>query len=85
MCLFGNDKVFFFFFLRIMTRWLIIYYIIIVSLKLLLCTGPEKELLQLAVFAELHALFPGVHVHIELVGPAVPQNRSVMHFIIDEL
>ncbi|XP_062159992.1 uncharacterized protein LOC133867285 isoform X1 [Alnus glutinosa] len=38
--------------------------------------GPEKELLQLAVFAELHALFPGVHVHIELVGPEIPQNRD---------
>ncbi|KAM4109988.1 hypothetical protein ACJW30_03G159900 [Castanea mollissima] len=38
--------------------------------------GPEKELLQLAVFAELHALFPGVHVHIELVGPEIPQHRD---------
>ncbi|KAF3431343.1 hypothetical protein FNV43_RR26074 [Rhamnella rubrinervis] len=38
--------------------------------------GPEKELLQLAVFAELHALFPGVHVHIELIGPAVPESRD---------
>jgi hypothetical protein len=69
----------------VMTRLLIIYNIIIVSPKLLLFTGPEKELLQLAVFAELHALFPGVHVHIELVGPSVPQNRSVMHFLMDVL
>ncbi|KAL5552971.1 hypothetical protein UlMin_040372 [Ulmus minor] len=38
--------------------------------------GPEKELLQLSVFAELHALFPGFNVHIELVGPAVPQSRD---------
>ncbi|KAG6654432.1 zinc finger MYND domain-containing protein 15 [Carya illinoinensis] len=38
--------------------------------------GPEKELLQLTVFSELHALFPGVHVHIELVGPAIPLNRD---------
>ena len=38
--------------------------------------GPEKELLQLAVFGELQALFPGVHVHIEFVGPAIPQHRS---------
>ncbi|EXB82663.1 Zinc finger MYND domain-containing protein 15 [Morus notabilis] len=38
--------------------------------------GPEKELLQLAVFAELHVLFPGLDVHIELVGPAVPQSRD---------
>ncbi|KAK7307176.1 hypothetical protein VNO77_40005 [Canavalia gladiata] len=38
--------------------------------------GPEKELLQLAVFGELLALFPGVHVHIELVGPAIPPQRD---------
>ncbi|XP_051216028.1 uncharacterized protein [Lolium perenne] len=38
--------------------------------------GPEKELLQLAVFAELLALFPGVHLRIELVGPAVPRSRD---------
>lgn len=38
--------------------------------------GPEKELLQLAVFGELLALFPGVHIHIELVGPAIPPHRS---------
>jgi hypothetical protein len=37
--------------------------------------GPEKELLQLAVFRELHALFPGVCINIELVGPAVPKSR----------
>ncbi|XP_058080162.1 uncharacterized protein LOC131228497 isoform X2 [Magnolia sinica] len=38
--------------------------------------GPVKELLQLAVFGELHALFPGLQVHIELVGPEVPQIRD---------
>ncbi|XP_024923646.3 uncharacterized protein LOC107435276 isoform X3 [Ziziphus jujuba] len=38
--------------------------------------GPEKELQQLAVFAELHALFPDVHVHMELIGPAIPQSRD---------
>ncbi|XVE91908.1 hypothetical protein REPUB_Repub01dG0051800 [Reevesia pubescens] len=38
--------------------------------------GPEKELLQLAVFGELCALFPGVHVQIELIGPAVPHQRN---------
>jgi len=66
MCLFSNDK--------FVDRP---YNITNVLLKLLLLTGPEKELLQLAVFAELHALFPGVHVHIELIGPAIPQHRSV--------
>lgn len=38
--------------------------------------GPEKELLQLAVFGELLALFPGVRIHIELVGPAIPPQRD---------
>ncbi|KAL6571750.1 hypothetical protein OROHE_002619 [Orobanche hederae] len=38
--------------------------------------GPEKELLQLAVFGELQALFPGVQVHIDLVGPAIPHLRN---------
>ncbi|XP_020998227.1 uncharacterized protein LOC107489029 isoform X3 [Arachis duranensis] len=38
--------------------------------------GPEKELLQLDVFGELQALFPGVHIHIELVGPAIPPQRD---------
>ncbi|XP_052163502.1 uncharacterized protein LOC127780612 [Oryza glaberrima] len=38
--------------------------------------GPEKELHQLAVFGELRALFPGVHIYIELVGPAVPKSRD---------
>ncbi|KAF8378339.1 hypothetical protein HHK36_029678 [Tetracentron sinense] len=38
--------------------------------------GADKELLQLSVFGELHALFPGVEVHIELVGPAIPQFRD---------
>ncbi|MED6106243.1 hypothetical protein PIB30_003202 [Stylosanthes scabra] len=38
--------------------------------------GPEKELLQLDVFGELQALFPGIHIHIELVGPAIPPDRD---------
>jgi hypothetical protein len=38
--------------------------------------GPERELLQLAVFGELQVLFPGVCIHIELVGPAIPPQRS---------
>lgn len=38
--------------------------------------GPEKELLQLAAFGELLALFPGVQVHIEFIGPAIPQQRD---------
>ncbi|AES96380.2 putative Zinc finger, MYND-type [Medicago truncatula] len=38
--------------------------------------GPEKELLQLAVFGELLALFPGVHIHIDLVGPAIHSQRD---------
>ncbi|KAG8080572.1 hypothetical protein GUJ93_ZPchr0007g5163 [Zizania palustris] len=38
--------------------------------------GPEKELLQLSVFGELCALFPGVRIYIELVGPAVPKSRD---------
>ncbi|XP_051122037.1 uncharacterized protein LOC127245292 isoform X2 [Andrographis paniculata] len=38
--------------------------------------GPEKELLQLAVFGELQALFPGVKVHIDLIGPAIPNHRN---------
>ncbi|KAK4429901.1 hypothetical protein Salat_1290800 [Sesamum alatum] len=38
--------------------------------------GPEKELLQLPVFGELRALFPGVRMHIDLVGPAVPNHRD---------
>lgn len=36
--------------------------------------GADKELSQLAVFGELHALFPRVQVHVELVGPAIPQS-----------
>ncbi|WCJ21730.1 zinc ion binding [Euphorbia peplus] len=36
--------------------------------------GPEKELLQLAAFGELHALFPGMKVRIEFIGPAIPNN-----------
>ncbi|KAK8943712.1 hypothetical protein KSP40_PGU012648 [Platanthera guangdongensis] len=38
--------------------------------------GPERELSQLVVFAELLALFPSVQMHIEFVGPSVPQFRD---------
>ncbi|XP_044489312.1 zinc finger MYND domain-containing protein 15 isoform X2 [Mangifera indica] len=38
--------------------------------------GPEKELLQLSVFGELRALFPGVQVTVELIGPEIPQHRN---------
>ncbi|KAF7829416.1 zinc finger MYND domain-containing protein 15 [Senna tora] len=38
--------------------------------------GPEKELLQLAVFGELQAFFPRVCIQIELVGPAIPLHRD---------
>ncbi|CAI0627569.1 unnamed protein product [Linum tenue] len=39
-------------------------------------SGPEKELFQLAAFGELCALFPGVRIHVELVGPAIPEKRD---------
>ncbi|KAK4358186.1 hypothetical protein RND71_023796 [Anisodus tanguticus] len=38
--------------------------------------GPEKELHQLAVFSELSAVFPDVRIHIDLVGPAIPEERN---------
>ncbi|KNA17744.1 hypothetical protein SOVF_076090 [Spinacia oleracea] len=38
--------------------------------------GPDKELFQLAVFGELLALFPDYNVHIDFVGPAVPEYRD---------
>ncbi|XP_010552626.1 PREDICTED: zinc finger MYND domain-containing protein 15 [Tarenaya hassleriana] len=38
--------------------------------------GPQKELGQLGVFAELQALFPGVRILVELVGPDVPLYRD---------
>ncbi|KAG0611898.1 hypothetical protein M758_7G174300 [Ceratodon purpureus] len=38
--------------------------------------GPERELDQLAVFAELLALLPSLEIHIEFVGPAVPEARD---------
>ncbi|XP_010415690.1 PREDICTED: zinc finger MYND domain-containing protein 15-like isoform X2 [Camelina sativa] len=38
--------------------------------------GPQKELGQLGVFAELLALFPGFRIRIELVGPDVPQRMD---------
>ncbi|XP_021731170.1 zinc finger MYND domain-containing protein 15-like isoform X3 [Chenopodium quinoa] len=36
------------------------------------CSGPDKELIQLAVFGELLALIPDYDVHIDFVGPAIP-------------
>ncbi|GAA0156224.1 hypothetical protein LIER_13764 [Lithospermum erythrorhizon] len=38
--------------------------------------GPEREILQLAIFGELHALLPGVNIRIEFVGAAIPQDRD---------
>ncbi|XP_074274500.1 uncharacterized protein LOC141598676 isoform X2 [Silene latifolia] len=38
--------------------------------------GPDKELFQVAAFGELLALLPQYHVHIDLVGPAVPEHRD---------
>ena len=43
-----------------------------------LCEGPERKVYQLAVFGELHALLPGVRVHIDFVGPAIPHDRSAI-------
>ncbi|KAI4378632.1 hypothetical protein MLD38_016086 [Melastoma candidum] len=36
--------------------------------------GPEKELLQMAAFGELRALFPDVQVNIDIIGPDVPMH-----------
>lgn len=47
----------------------------------LILEGPEKELLQLAVFGELQALFPGVKVHIDLIGPAISHLRLGLQYI----
>ncbi|XP_057531312.1 uncharacterized protein LOC130809518 isoform X3 [Amaranthus tricolor] len=38
--------------------------------------GPDKEIFQLAVFGELCALLPDYDVHIEFIGPAVPEYRD---------
>ncbi|VVA94740.1 unnamed protein product [Arabis nemorensis] len=38
--------------------------------------GPQRELGQLVVFAELQALFPGLCISVELVGPDVPQHMD---------
>lgn len=38
--------------------------------------GPDKELIQLAVFGELLALLPDYDVHIDFVGPAIPEYRD---------
>ncbi|GKC53029.1 hypothetical protein Tco_1075774, partial [Tanacetum coccineum] len=34
------------------------------------------ELHQIAAFGELHALLPGVQLHIDFVGPSVPYDRD---------
>lgn len=47
--------------------------------------GPERELLQLVVFGELQALFPGVRIHIEFIGPAIPLHRSIAFIVIHVL
>ncbi|KAK1365803.1 zinc finger MYND domain-containing protein 15 [Heracleum sosnowskyi] len=46
--------------------------------------GPDKELSQLDVFSELRALFPGIRVHLELVGPAVPEDRNGERIDLDQ-
>ncbi|CAN8235843.1 unnamed protein product [Cochlearia groenlandica] len=38
--------------------------------------GPQKELGQLGVFAELQALFPRLRISVELIGPDVPQQMD---------
>lgn len=38
--------------------------------------GPNQELDQLEVFAELSAILPFEHIHIDFVGPDVPSFRS---------
>ncbi|KAL9268044.1 Zinc finger MYND domain-containing protein [Drosera capensis] len=47
--------------------------------------GPERELFQLAVFAELLALLPSYEMHIDFVGPAVPQQRSSGYLVLRSL
>lgn len=44
--------------------------------------GPEKEILQLAAFWELQAFFPNTKVHIQFIGPAIPEHRSVVYLKI---
>jgi hypothetical protein len=43
--------------------------------------GPERELGQLPVFAELLALLPAVEISIEFIGPAVPEARDGESFL----
>ncbi|KAG8663298.1 zinc finger MYND domain-containing protein 15 isoform X2 [Manihot esculenta] len=38
--------------------------------------GPEKEILQLDAFWELQAFFPNTKVHIQFIGPAIPEHRD---------
>ncbi|KAJ8424817.1 hypothetical protein Cgig2_013012 [Carnegiea gigantea] len=45
--------------------------------------GPDKELNQLASFGELLALLPQCNVHIELIGPAVPERRDGQRIELD--
>lgn len=46
--------------------------------------GPDKELSQLDVFRELRALFPGIQVRLELVGPEVPEYRNDERIELDQ-
>lgn len=61
--------------LELVFQGLVIFILNLGSFSCLKCEGPEKELHQLAVFSELHAVFPDVRIHIDLVGPAVPEER----------
>ncbi|KAH9291246.1 hypothetical protein KI387_043563, partial [Taxus chinensis] len=45
---------------------------------------PDKELHQLPVFAELCALFPGVQLHIDFVGPSLSDFRDGKHYELTE-
>lgn len=45
--------------------------------------GPDKELFQLAVFGELRALFPQYNLHIDFIGPEVPDCRDGEKIFLD--
>lgn len=61
--------------LELVFQGLIIFILNLSSFSCLKCEGPEKELHQLAAFGELHAVFPDVQMYIDLVGPAIPEDR----------
>lgn len=46
------------------------------SFAYIILVCPQKELGQLGVFAELQALFPGLSIRLQLVGPDVPQHMD---------